>query len=148
MSLRPLFYFLFNCVGGSRSCWSFSSSVYGTSCRVFSSCSSTDSLTEGLNQPTQSPPSLLFPSLHTHTLLTLLFMSLKLHFLNIHNYPLLSAESSLTVSFWLPGHGKDWNFVSEDEGRRRYRHHRRRKRRGGESFGPQSALPTRNTSRR
>lgn len=47
-------------VGGSYSCWRFSSRVYGTSCRVFSSCSLNDSLPEGLNQPIQS-------SLHTHT---------------------------------------------------------------------------------
>lgn len=112
-------------VGGSYSCWRFSSRVYGTSCRVFSSCSLNDSLPEGLNQPIQS-------SLHTHTFLTQLFMSLKLHLLNIYNYPLTApTESVLPTSLWLPGHGEVWKFDSKDEGRRRYRHHRRRKRRGG-----------------
>ncbi len=92
-----------------------------------------DSLTEGLNQPIQSTPS------HSpQTLLTLLFMSLKFHFFNTCNCSYPSAKS--------PGHGKDWKSVSEDEGRRRCWHHRRRRTGGGESFSPQPALSTRNTS--
>lgn len=113
--------------------WSFSSRVYGTSCRVFSSHSFADSLMEGLNQPTPSTP--------THTSYS---MSSTLGLLSIHVHPLDCADSLWALS--VSGHGADGQFVSEDKGRWGCGHHRRRKTRGGEPYGPKSALPTWNTS--
>ena len=48
-------------------------------------------------------------------------------------FPSPPADFLSPDSLCPPGHGKDWKFDGEDEGRRRCRHPRRRKRREGES---------------
>lgn len=84
-------------------------------------------------------------SLTENFFFVILFMSLKYNFLTICIHLLPSPASPLPASLCPQGHGKDWKFVSKDEGRRRYWHHRRRKRRGRESDSPQPALSARNT---